>query len=138
MKKVSPLLLLIFSFSLFAQDDDYCPCQDEMAQEAEIFEYFTSINSQIAVFVSEENNFDPIPEVFKEPDPIPIEFPPKQTKEESLEEQDLSIEPDQLKEKMVAGMDARKSKMKKFKKRKRAKLKRKKKARKYKGKCPFF
>ena len=138
MKKVSLPLLLIFSFTLFAQDDDYCPCQETQSQEAEFSNYFTSINNQVAVFIQEESSVSFIPETIEEPGLILIELPKEEKPKPEKSDKSEEIDEEDIEDKVEMQNEARLSSLKKVKKKKKYRIKRKKKPRKYQGKCPFF
>ncbi len=131
---ILPFLMVLPVF-LIAQDDDYCPCQEELQHQAEFFDFVNAVNVQMALVIPQQQETTPqyIPETVQEPI---IEI---QLQEEVIPEQEPEIVEEELLEEIVKEerfID--RSNFKKVRKRKKMRLKRKKKFKKYRGKCPFF
>lgn len=138
---VLPLVLLVLSYSLCAQDDDfYCTCQETQQQEAEIFDFVSSMNTQLSTMIPQTQSSILVPQIVDEPEVVMISLPVEEPEPVIEEEPDLEDEMDRAEraEQIAARKAARKGRVKHLKKHKRVKLKKRKKLKKYKGKCPFF
>jgi hypothetical protein len=136
MKNITLYLLFLIPFSILAQDDDYCPCQETKDEYEDIFSFISSASTNDVIFIVDKTNstFEPI-SIQKE-EPVMIVFNQKEIPEPEPEL--IKIEEEKSTPKLDSNNGVKRSKIKRSKKLFKTKIKRQQRAKKYKGKCPIF
>ncbi|MFK7807938.1 MAG: hypothetical protein AB8F74_09090 [Saprospiraceae bacterium] len=146
MKSFACFLFCLFSISLFAQLDDYCPCMDPpkyfensfmdslLYPETNTPQFYTADNEPQAVLVTDNFYEDEQPEFIAVMVDKPINISPSELPT-LPPEKNVNVSPSDSE---ASEENPPRDMIKQKRKRKRYKVKRQRKFRKYKGKCPSF
>ena len=148
MKILNALLCFCIPFSFFAQNDNYCPCQETQSNYEVLFEWSVQLQEERKPVNLPPVFHQPPPSIMQEPVIVPVALPidkpegkpedePEQAKESDIDQSRINVAP----EKVSASADngsATRSKIRKKNKLFKRKVKKRKKGKKYKGKCPAF
>ena len=138
MKNISLYLLFLIPFSIIAQDDDYCPCQETKDEYEDIFSFISSTSTDDVFFVSEQTNTTFVTASVQTEESVVLVIPLKEEPEPEPEFEEIETEEEKSTSKLDSNSGLERSKMKRSKKRFRTKIKRQRRAKKYRGKCPMF
>lgn len=139
--KTTLFLLLSLPFILFAQGDDYCPCQETDPDFADIFDFTSSVETETTIVVMEEPTSSTLWVKMEEPDVVELDIFDEEEPIIEIQEKDNlldEIEDDEGDIEMEGAVSNGRAKIKKRKKLFKKKLKKRKKHKKYRGGCPAF